>query len=177
MATISFRLNGEDRQIEALPDEPLIFVEVALTRGMAPSIQPLIDLASVPADPGQADTAVFYSISNCLEGLRNISFGAFLIKQVVHELQSEEPGVKHFVTLSPIPGFRDWLTAQTQPVPEAKEPLLRACARYLTSRRADGRACDPVATNGGRANWRPRHLIVKSCFRSWSRSLGQRFRR
>jgi malonyl-CoA decarboxylase len=145
----------------ALPDEPLIFVEVALTRGMAPAIQPLIDVASAPADPSQADTAVFYSISNCLEGLRNISFGAFLIKQVVHELQSEEPGVKHFVTLSPMPGFRDWLTAQTQPVPEAREPLLRACARYLTSRRADGRACDPVAafhlSNGAsieRINWR-----------------------
>jgi malonyl-CoA decarboxylase len=144
----------------ALPDEPLIFVEVALTRGMAPSIQPLIDLASTPADPRQADTAVFYSISNCLEGLRNISFGAFLIKQVVHELQSEEPGVKHFVTLSPIPGFRDWLTAETQPAPEAKELLLRACARYLTSRRSDGRACDPVAafhlSNGAsieRINW------------------------
>jgi malonyl-CoA decarboxylase len=152
----------------ALPDEPLIFVEVALTRGMAPSIQPLIDLTSEPGDPGQADTAVFYSISNCLEGLRNISFGAFLIKQVVHELQSEAPGVKNFVTLSPIPGFRDWLAAQKQPVPDAAElgaqapsmDLLRACARYLTTRREDGRAYDPVAafhlSNGAsieRINW------------------------
>jgi len=152
----------------ALPDEPLIFVEVALTRGMAPSIQPLIDLTSAPGDPSQADTAVFYSINNCLDGLRNISFGAFLIKQVVHELQSEAPHVKNFVTLSPIPGFRDWLTAQKQPVPDAKDllaqapstHLLRACAAYLTTRRTDGRAYDPVAafhlSNGAsieRINW------------------------
>lgn len=151
----------------ALPDEPLIFVEVALTRGMAPSIQPLLDLASMPDEPAQADTAVFYSINNCLEGLRNISFGAFLIRQVVHKLQSEAPQVKHFVTLSPIPGFRDWLTAQNHPAPDAADlpekarmDLLRKCAVYLTSRRADGRALDPVAafhlSNGAsieRINW------------------------
>ena len=144
----------------ALPDEPLIFVEVALTRGMAPAIQPLIDLASPPADPTGADTAVFYSINNCLEGLRNISFGAFLIKQVVHELQTDVPAVKNFVTLSPIPGFRDWLASQKDRASEAKEPLLRACARYLAARRPDGRAFDPVAafhlSNGAsieRINW------------------------
>jgi malonyl-CoA decarboxylase len=144
----------------ALPDEPLIFVEVALTRGMAPSIQPLIDLTSAPGDPSKADTAVFYSINNCLEGLRNISFGAFLIKQVVHELQSDVPGVKNFVTLSPIPGFRDWLMAEKGAAPKARIDLLRACAAYLTTRRADGRAYDPVAafhlSNGAsieRINW------------------------
>jgi malonyl-CoA decarboxylase len=151
----------------ALPDEPLIFVEVALTRGMAPSIQPLIDITSEPGNPVEADTAVFYSINNCLEGLRNISFGAFLIKQVVHELQSGVPNVKNFVTLSPIPGFRDWLVAQEQPLPDAKNlqgaartELVRRCAGYLTDRRVDGRALDPVAAfhlnNGAsieRINW------------------------
>ena len=151
----------------ALPDEPLIFVEVALTRGMAPSIQPLLDLDSPPADPTAADTAVFYSINNCLEGLRHVSFGAFLIKQVVHELQTDVPAVKNFVTLSPIPGFREWLTSQKMTIPDveklsgaAKADLLRTCATYLTSRRADGRAADAVAafhlSNGAsieRINW------------------------
>src|SRR5712691_910794 len=94
----------------ALPDEPLIFVEVALTRGIASSIQPLIDDATEPENPSKANTAVFYSINNCLDGLRNISFGAFLLKQVIHELQNEELAVRNFVTLSPIPLFRQWLT-------------------------------------------------------------------
>jgi malonyl-CoA decarboxylase len=144
----------------ALPDEPLIFVEVALTHGMAPSIQPLIDLTSETDDPTRADTAVFYSINNCLEGLRNISFGAFLIKQVVQELQSELPGVKNFVTLSPMPGFRDWLTSQKAAIPKARVELMQACAKYLVERRSDGRAYDPVAafhlSNGAsieRINW------------------------
>ena len=91
----------------ALPDEPLIFVEVALTRGVARTIQPLIDVTVEPGDPREADTAIFYSISNCLDGLRNISFGAILIKQVVQELQTEGLRLKNFVTLSPIPQFRD----------------------------------------------------------------------
>jgi len=137
----------------ALPDEPLIFLEVALTRGIARSIQPLIEVSTEPGDPRKADTAVFYSISNCLDGLRHISFGAFLIKQVVHELQNEELHLKNFVTLSPIPYFRQWLETQPSaprnlpkgPPSEALRPvLLHWCARYLTTRRPDGRAFDPV---------------------------------
>ena len=96
----------------ALPGEPLIFVEVALVRGLAEAVQPLL----APAAPGCApepepnfDTAIFYSISNCQEGLRGVSFGNFLIKQVVEELKAELPQLKGFSTLSPVPGFRRWL--------------------------------------------------------------------
>ena len=91
----------------SLPDEPLIFVEVALCKGLASSVQ---DLIFGEVDPDvEADTAVFYSISNCQRGLVGISFGNFLIKQVVHELAVEMPELRTFATLSPIPGFRKWL--------------------------------------------------------------------
>ena len=97
----------------ALPGEPLIFVEVALTTGLASSVQPLLARDS---DEGRerereqaADTAIFYSISNCQDGLRGVSFGNFLIKQVVEELKAELPGLVRFSTLSPVPGFGRWL--------------------------------------------------------------------
>lgn len=90
-----------------LPEEPLIFVEIAIVCGMAGAIQPL--LADCEADVKSCDTAIFYSISNCQAGLRNISFGNFLLRQVLTELVSEIPGLKQFATLSPIPGFRRWL--------------------------------------------------------------------
>jgi len=97
----------------ALPGEPLIFVEVALTQGLAASVQPLLaregDEAAERACERAADTAIFYSISNCQDGLRGISFGNFLIKQVVEELKAELPGLVRFSTLSPVPGFRRWL--------------------------------------------------------------------
>ena len=99
---------------QALPNEPLIFVEVALTAGLANAVQPLLappaDAAGQP--PAGADTAIFYSISNCQEGLRGVSFGNFLIKQVVEELKSELPKLKNFATLSPVPGFAAWLRGQ-----------------------------------------------------------------
>ncbi len=87
----------------ALPDEPVIFVEVALTDGMSDDVAPLLDIQSPVADPFSATTAVFYSINNTLVGLRGISFGNFLIKQVLEELKRELPKLKQFVTLSPIP--------------------------------------------------------------------------
>src|SRR4051812_27039005 len=93
----------------ALPGEPLIFVEVALVQGLAAAVQPLLSRDSPPGDLAQADTAIFYSISNCQEGLRGISFGNFLIKQVVEELKAELPQITRFSTLSPVPGFRRWL--------------------------------------------------------------------
>jgi malonyl-CoA decarboxylase len=92
-----------------MPDEPLIFVEVALERGMAASVQKLLDEKAPLQDAGQADTAVFYSINNCQRGLDGISFGNFLIKRVVELLAAEFPKLKTFCTLSPMPGFRDWL--------------------------------------------------------------------
>ena len=94
-----------------MPVEPLIFVEVALTQGLASSVQRLLDKRAPVLDPKQADTAIFYSISNCQRGLAGISFGNFLIKRVV-ELLSREFKLKQFATLSPLPGFRRWLDAQ-----------------------------------------------------------------
>ncbi len=87
----------------ALPDQPLIFVEVALTRGLATAIGPLLAPGRAIAEPGAADTAIFYSISNTQRGLRGVSFGSFLIKQVVSELAAELPHLKRFATLSPLP--------------------------------------------------------------------------
>jgi malonyl-CoA decarboxylase len=95
-----------------MPDEPLIFVEVALTRGIADSIHPLLDESAPLGDPASADTAIFYSISNCQKGLAGISFGNFLIKRVVDSLAAELPRLKTFATLSPSPGFRPWLDDQ-----------------------------------------------------------------
>ena len=95
-----------------MPDEPLIFVEVALTRGIADSIHPLLDENAPLGDPASADTAIFYSISNCQKGLAGISFGNFLIKRVVDSLAAELPRLKTFATLSPCPGFRPWLDEQ-----------------------------------------------------------------
>ncbi len=93
----------------AMPDQPLIFVEVALLAEMADEIGPLIDANAAPGDLAAVNTAVFYSISNCQPGLRGVSLGNFLIKQVVDTLLQDVPRVRTFCTLSPIPGFRDWL--------------------------------------------------------------------
>jgi malonyl-CoA decarboxylase len=92
-----------------MPGEPLIFVEVALVKGLAGSVQKLLDEKAPLLDPREADTAIFYSISNCQQGLAGISFGNFLIKRVVEELSGEMRSLKTFATLSPIPGFRAWL--------------------------------------------------------------------
>jgi malonyl-CoA decarboxylase len=93
----------------AMPREPLIFVEVALVDTMAARIGPLLDTEAVTGDAERFKTAVFYSISNCQPGLRGVSLGNFLIKQVVDQLTQEFPRVNMFCTLSPIPGFREWL--------------------------------------------------------------------
>jgi len=92
-----------------MPQEPLIFVEVALVQGLAGSVQALLDQKAPVLDPREADTAIFYSISNCQRGLAGISFGNFLIKRVVEVLSAEFRDLKTFATLSPIPGFRRWL--------------------------------------------------------------------
>ena len=94
---------------QQLPDEPLIFIEVALTHGMSARVQPLLDVRAPVGDPAKADCAMFYSITNCQEGLRGVSFGNFLIKQVVDDLGRELPRLKTFATLSPMPGFCEWL--------------------------------------------------------------------
>src|SRR3984957_6567252 len=98
-----------------MPREPLIFVEVALVKGLAGSVQALLDEKAPVQDPRGADTAIFYSISNCQKGLAGISFGNFLIKQVVELLEAELRGLRSFATLSPIPGFRAWLDPLLDP--------------------------------------------------------------
>ncbi len=105
-----------------MPAEPLIFVEVALTKGIADSLVRLLDHDAEPVQLDQVDTAIFYSISNCQNGLRGVSLGDLLIKRVVEELTTEQPNLKTFATLSPIPGFRTWLIKQSTPsVPSAGE--------------------------------------------------------
>ena len=104
---------GEDRRFfsyfhPALEDEPIIFVQVALTKGLGKSIQELMKPSN--SDQKKYDTATFYSISNCQEGLSRVTLGNFLIKRVVYELQEELPHIKNFGTLSPIPGFANWFS-------------------------------------------------------------------
>lgn len=153
----------------ALGDEPLIFVEVALTQDTPATIEELLDEKRVPEAPGQARTAVFYSISNCQAGLRGVSFGNFLIKQVAQELATEMPELKRFVTLSPLPGLMRWLASPQQDShsearaqaleiiqqpgwqsnPEsnaaAEKLLLPLAAHYLLNEKRQGMPLDPVA--------------------------------
>ena len=109
-----------------LPDEPLIFVEVALVDALAGSITPLLDESSDAADLNTATTAIFYSISNTQTGLRGVSFGDSLIKRVVETLKAEFPRLKTFATLSPIPGFRSWLSKHAPAAIEALTDKERA---------------------------------------------------
>ena len=158
----------------ALVDEPLIFVEVALTPNIADAIAPILAVERAPLPPARANSAVFYSISNCQRGLAGVSFGHFLIKQVVEEICREMPRLSTFVTLSPVPGFAKWLARERandgSPFLTAddrarlaaldlpawwenkdtedtvREPLLRAAASYfLAARTPRGVPVDPVA--------------------------------
>ena len=118
-----------------LPEEPLIFVEVALVPEMAGAIAPLIDKKAAPMPPDQFKTAVFYSISNCQPGLRGVSLGNFLIKRVAEELKAELPQLKRFCTLSPIPGFMAWLQADAHFTPEGMPRLKPALTQHLLQAR------------------------------------------
>lgn len=133
----------------AMPAEPLIVIEVALTTGIPDRIDALLseEREILPAE--RATVACFYSISNCQPGLRGVSFGNFLLKQVTRELAAAYPGLVTFVTLSPIPGLALWL-AQTEPLPSdddaRREALMRVAVRYLVEeKRPDGQPLDPVA--------------------------------
>ncbi len=116
-----------------MENEPLIFIEVALVNGLSNNIQTLLDDNAPALDPDDADTAIFYSISNTQHGLAGISFGSFLIKEVVDLLQKEYPRLKQFATLSPIPGFRRWLDRQldekTLPLSGAAQKSLRTTTK------------------------------------------------
>lgn len=173
------RLQPSDRRCYGffhpqLADEPLIFVEVALTARIPDNVAPLLDLSRQPIRAEETTTAVFYSISNTQRGLAGVSFGNFLIKHVVEELKAELPNIRTFVTLSPVPGFAAWLAQQRKDeksdmLTEAqrsalaaldtpdwhldpaltetlREPLMTAAAAYfLRARDKAGRAIDPVA--------------------------------
>jgi malonyl-CoA decarboxylase len=117
-----------------MPDEPLIFVEIALVKGLAGSVQALLDPKAEVMDPSQADTAIFYSINNCQRGLDGIAFGNFLIKRVVEVLGVEFRNLKAFATLSPIPGFMRWLAARE----EAGDETLLTLEEAISIRGAAG---------------------------------------
>jgi malonyl-CoA decarboxylase len=175
---------GEDRLCfaffhPAMPDDPLVFVEIALTKGVSDSIAPLLELDRSEQQAANFDTVVFYSISNCHPGLAGVSFGNFLIKQVVEETRKEFEQVKTFVTLSPVPGFKRWLDKTNlrglvdeslidkvkKPLSEVveievRDALLKLCAHYLVNEKSGDLAKDPVARfhlgNGARLhriNW------------------------
>ena len=167
----------------AMPDEPLIFVEVALTTEMTGEMASLLDQRAPVTDPAHASNAIFYSISNCQRGLDGISFGNALIKRVVQELSHEFRNLRTFVTLSPMPRFRQWLETQgaisgetdvplksmfvnrawsrdADAAATLKAPLMQLAAHYLIDAKRGKRAFDPVAhfhlSNGARLeriNW------------------------
>jgi len=144
------RLQPEDRRCfaffhPAMPDEPLIFVEVALTKGIPNSIQGLLEANREPISPEDSDTAVFYSISNCQEGLAGISFGNSLIKQVVADLSLAVPSLTTFVTLSPIPKLKRWLAQGIVPMNVKHTDQALAAYYLLNAKGTDGRPYDPVA--------------------------------
>ena len=152
------RLAPTDRQCFAffhplIPNDPLIFVEVALTTGLPESIQNIIKLEREEIDIEDANTAIFYSISNCHNGLLGISFGNFLIKKVASNLKRELPDLNQFMTLSPLPGFMKWME-EYSPISFERcsekncgdEELMKNAVKYLTkSERNDGMPNDPVS--------------------------------
>lgn len=144
------RLQPSDRRCfgffhPAMPDEPLIFVEVALTKGVPNSIQTLLADGRAPIEAHMADTAVFYSISNCQAGLAGISFGNSLIKQVVADLSRDLPPLETFVTLSPIPGLARWLDSAAPPALQNASSAAQAAYYLLEAKRDDKLPIDPVA--------------------------------
>jgi len=150
------RLDARDRRCfaffhPAIGDEPLIFVEVALCKGLPARIQPILaGEESGVEEPEEADAAAFFGISNCQTGLRGISFGNFLIKQVVQELKQELPQLKHFVTLSPVPGFARWLAERRD-----DEALPAATREALASLEAPDWHADAERAEALKARLRP----------------------
>jgi malonyl-CoA decarboxylase len=137
------RIDVPDRRLfgffhPRLGDEPLIFVEVALLAETPTAIAPILAKGREPLDPREATTAAFYSISNCQDGLRGISFGSFLIKQVAEDLQRELPNLKTFVTLSPVPGFARWLTEEAARSPSVVDAATADLLRLPTADLLEG---------------------------------------
>ena len=128
----------------ALGDEPIIFVEVALAKGLTGDLGPLLDVNAPVLAPEKADTAIFYSINNCLQGLRNVPFGNFLIKQVVTELAAEFPNIKIYATLSPLPLFSKAVRDSQNSDGFTRERLSRLLAEYSRGLTASAGRRDPV---------------------------------
>ena len=145
------RLAPDDRRCFAffhplIPDEPLIFVEVALCSKMPESISEIIKIDREITEYKDINTAVFYSISNCQDGLAGISFGNFLIKKVAHKLKQELDDLSKFVTLSPMPSFVKWLEKKSMYEDMDEDSLMTQAILYLTeSEREDNSPNDPVA--------------------------------
>ena len=133
-----------------MPDEPLIFIEVALVEGIAGNIQTLLDEGAPADDPAAADSAVFYSISNAQAGLAGVNFGDFLIKRVVDDIARNLPNVKTFATLSPIPGFRSWLDRRHD---EGGMPLAAAERDALAAAMGTAPAAAGTKAALARADW------------------------
>ncbi len=155
------RLDGDRRCYAffhpSLPGEPLIFLQVALVEGLAGRIEPLLDENSPGLDPKRADCAIFYSITNTLAGLRGISFGNFLIKQVVDNLAHDLPNLRQFATLSPVPGFLAWL--ERQPEDAWLDPEQRRALASAGSARDDGSGLGAVL---GEAGWLEQPELVRA---------------
>jgi malonyl-CoA decarboxylase len=171
------RRMAEDRRCyalfhPALPGEPLIFTELALTQGMSSNAEALLDPESPTVDPSTCNCAIFYSINSCHEGLRGVPLGNTLIGQVTNELANAFPGLDTFATLSPVPGFRSWLAnlarsqgcaanttamaalsslerkdwyADTEASAELERQLVPLCAYYLLRVKRGNDPADPVA--------------------------------
>ena len=161
---LRLRLAPKDRRCfaffhPAMQDEPIIFVEVALMNNIPSKIQDVLEEERQLIEPHEANVAVFYSISNCQKGLSGISFGNFLIKQVANDLKFEFNNIKKFVTLSPVPGLRNWIKnknpkfelilekfKKSEQFLKIKPSLMRYAGEYfLNSDRSDGMPNDPVA--------------------------------
>ena len=134
-----------------MPDEPLIFVEVALVDGLAGNVQRLLDTRAETSDPRAADTAIFYSISNCQQGLAGISFGNFLIKRVAEQLARDLPSIKNFATLSPIPGLRAHIDGRLKN--EGDSALTASEIASLMPVTSEARGAAAVAMLLSRPNW------------------------
>jgi malonyl-CoA decarboxylase len=143
-----------------MPDEPLIFVEVALVDGMAGNVQRLLDARDETRDAKQANTAIFYSISNCQQGLAGISFGDFLIKRVADTLARDLPNIKDFATLSPIPGLRHHIDGRLGT--EGDEALTQAEIASLMPVTSEARGAAAVRKLLDRPNWHEVPAIDKA---------------
>ena len=155
----------------ALPDEPIIFIEVALTRSLSDNVQALLDPDSAVLDAEAAEWAIFYSITNCQEGLRGVPFGSFLIKQVVEDLSKDFPRIRKFATLSPVPGFRRWLADKTEAIQSGRPNWHNLPARWRRSINRSGFSMNRCIQRSSGLWSRWAHIICYARSRDRTRSI------